>query len=94
MNIIHNPEHMCLYTLPIETKDRIKDKWLSYNGWGKYQSDIEGMIKYMYSKQHTDSELKEIYTRFTILDKYRAEKTIDVVKDFYPELEQYFQNDK
>lgn len=93
MNIIHNPEHMCLYTLPVETKDKIKEKWLAYKGWGKYQSDIEGMIKYMYSKQFTDTELKQIYTRFTILDKYRNEKTIDVVGDFYPELKPYFQND-
>ena len=51
------------------------------------------MIKFMYSKQYTDDELKDIYTRFTILDKYRNEKTIDVVGDFYPELKPYFKND-
>ena len=48
------------------------------------------MITFMYSKQPTDDVIKNIYKRYTILDKYREEKTFDVVKDFYPELEKYF----
>lgn len=88
-NIIHAPEHMCMYMLPKETKDNIKDKWMNYD-WGRHQSDIEGMISFMYSKQPSDNELREVYKRFTILDKYRKESTFDVVKDFYPELDKYF----
>jgi len=89
-NIIHSPEHMCMYMLPKDVKDNIKKKWLSYEGWGRHQTDIEGMLSFMYSKQPSDTELKEVYRRFTILDKYRKESTFDVVKEFYPELEKYF----
>ena len=81
---------MCMYMLPKDVKDNIKKKWLSYEGWGRHQTDIEGMLSFMYSKQPSDTELKEVYRRFTILDKYRKESTFDVVKEFYPELEKYF----
>lgn len=90
MNIIHGPEHMALYMLPVEVKDKIKQKWLLYSGWGTHKSDIDGMIAFMYSKQPADDEIKEVFKRFTILDKYRTESTFDVVSSFYPELESYF----
>ena len=92
-NIIHNPEHMTLYMLPAETKDKIKEKWLSYDGWGYHKSDVDGMIAFMYSKQPTDDEIKQVFKRFTILDKYRTESTFDVVSSFYSELKPYFKND-
>jgi MoaA/NifB/PqqE/SkfB family radical SAM enzyme len=89
-NIIHSPKHMCLYMLPKETKDRIKDKWLLYKNWGKFQKDVEGMITFMYSIQPTDEEIKNSYKKYTLLDSYRKESTFNVVKGFYPELEKYF----
>lgn len=92
MNIIHSPEHMCLYMIPKISKDRIKKKWLSYD-WGKFQKDIDGMISYMYSKQPSKSEIKKVYKRYTILDKYRTESTFDVVKDNFPELEEFFEDE-
>ena len=89
-HIIHSPKHMCLYMLPKETKDRIKDKWLLYKNWGKFQKDVEGMITFMYSIQPTDEEIKNSYKKYTLLDSYRKESTFNVVKGFYPELEKYF----
>ena len=76
--------------LPKETKDRIKDKWLLYKNWGKFQKDVEGMITFMYSIQPTDEEIKNSYKKYTLLDSYRKESTFNVVKGFYPELEKYF----
>lgn len=92
-NIIHSPKHMSLYMLPSETKNRIKEKWLSYKNWGRFQKDIEGMISFMYSQQPSDDEIKKEYGRFILLDNYRKEDTFNVVKDFYPELEKYFKNE-
>jgi hypothetical protein len=78
--------------IPKISKDRIKKKWLSYD-WGKFQKDIDGMISYMYSKQPSKSEIKKVYKRYTILDKYRTESTFDVVKDNFPELEEFFEDE-
>lgn len=88
VNIIHGPKHMCLYSLPKEIKDKIKNKWENHN-WGKYQKDIDGMLNYMYSSQPTDIELKNLYQKFIILDKYRKESTFDIIEKNYPELKKY-----
>ncbi len=88
INIIHIPEHMCLYSLPEESKLRIQKKWKNYD-WGKYQKDIDGIIKYMFSKSRSKEYLKKLYTNFTILDKYRKESTFDIVYNNYPELKKY-----
>ena len=89
INIIHNPEHMCVYSLPQNTKLRIKEKWAKHN-WGKYQKDIDGILKYMFSISPSDKSLKKLYTKFTILDKYRKESTFDIVYKNYPELKKYY----
>ena len=44
----------------------------------------------MYSKQPSEDELRKEYTKFTILDGYRNESTIDIVKTNYPTLVNYF----
>ena len=54
INIIHNPEHLCVYSLPQNTKLRIKEKWAKHN-WGKYQKDIDGILKYMFSNSLASS---------------------------------------
>jgi len=88
INVIHNASHMCLYTLPVETKDRIKSKWDKHD-WGSNQTDIDGLIKFMYSTQPNEKELKIEYNKFTILDRYRKESTFDIVGKNYPELKKY-----
>tara|TARA_B100000085_G_scaffold96353_1_gene87408 strand:- start:5543 stop:6772 length:1230 start_codon:yes stop_codon:yes gene_type:complete len=88
INIIHIPEHLCLYSLPEESKIRIQKKWENHD-WGEKQKDIDGIIKYMFSKSRSNEYLKKLYTNFTILDKYRKESTFDVVYNSYPELKKY-----
>jgi MoaA/NifB/PqqE/SkfB family radical SAM enzyme len=89
INIIHYPPHMSIYMLPVEEKDKIKQKWMLYD-WGKQQNDINALIELMYSKQPTDDELINEYKKFKVLDVYRNESTIDVVKQLYPSLVKYF----
>ena len=88
INIIHGPEHMCIYSLPEETKHRIKQKWNTHD-WGEYQKDIDGILNYMFSISPSKEQLKELYTRFTLLDKYRKESTFGIVYKIYPELKSY-----
>ena len=80
---------MCVYSLPHNTKLRIKEKWAKHN-WCKYQKDIDGILKYMFSISPSDKSLKKLYTKFTILDKYRKESTFDIVYKNYPELKKYY----
>ena len=79
---------MCIYSLPKETKLRIKEKWNTHD-WGEYQKDIDGILNYMFSISPSKEELKELYTKFTLLDKYRKESTFDIVYKNYPELKSY-----
>ena len=44
----------------------------------------------MFSISPSDKSLKKLYTKFTILDKYRKESTFDIVYKNYPELKKYY----
>jgi hypothetical protein len=80
---------MPIYVLPKEEKDRLKEKWSSID-WEEQASDINSLIEFMYSQELTDEELQKHYNKFILLDKYRNESTIDVVKKNYPTLIKYF----
>jgi hypothetical protein len=75
--------------LPKEEKDRIKSHWETFD-FKEQTNDIKALVEFMYSKQPSDEELKREYTKFTILDGYRSESTIDIVKANYPTLVNYF----
>jgi len=77
-NIIHSPEHMAIWCIPADLKNRIENKWRTYN-WGKYATDIEGIITYMKSKQPTDSELRKHYQVFATHDKLRNEHLLSIL---------------
>lgn len=89
INIVHWPVHMNLTTLPNSVKNKIKHKWENYD-WKEYGNDAKALINHMYSKEYTDDELKKQYSKFSILDKYRDESTIDLVKNQFPELVELF----
>lgn len=89
LNIVHYPPHMSIYMLPKEEKDRIKSHWETFD-FKEQTNDIKALIEFMYSKQPSEDELRKEYTKFTILDGYRNESTIDIVKTNYPTLVNYF----
>jgi MoaA/NifB/PqqE/SkfB family radical SAM enzyme len=88
-NIVHYPPHMTLYNIPDITKKEIEKK-LSNFDWGVYTTDIQALVEHMYSQSPTKEELKKLYKRFTILDKYRKESTKDLVSRIYPEMGELF----
>lgn len=77
-NIIHSPEHMAIWCIPAGLKKRIQAKWQAYD-WGKYKTDIEGIITYMNSRQPSDDELRKHYKMFTTHDKLRDENLLDIL---------------
>jgi len=89
INIVHWPVHMNLTTLPDVVKNKIEAKWKNYN-WLEYQDDINGLIKHMYSVRYTDEQLIAQYKKFTTLDKYRDESTIELIQENFPEMIKYF----
>ena len=80
---------MSITMLPSSEKQRIEDKWKTYD-WGKYQSDIDSVINLMWSKEYSDEEIKAEYRNFTFFDYVRGESTYDIVKEDYPSLFKFF----
>ncbi len=88
-NVIHYPEHMTLYMMPSEIKQMIIKKWQNYD-WLDYENEINGLINFMNSKQPTDNDIKESYSKFLIHDKYRNENLLDIIPIEYKEIIQNF----
>lgn len=88
-NIVHYPKHMSITMLPNSEKQRIEDKWKTYD-WGKYQSDIDSVIRFMWSTECSDEEIKAQYRNFIFFDHVRGESTYDIVKQDYPSLYRFF----
>ena len=80
---------MTMYMLPRKAKDILAEKWSKYN-FKEYQKNTDALIKFMYSKQPSDEQIRDNYKRFTILDKYREESTVDLMDEICPELKEYF----
>ena len=89
INIVHFPYYMTMYMLPRKAKDILAEKWSKYN-FKEYQKNTDALIKFMYSKQPSDEQIRDNYKRFTILDKYREESTVDLMDEICPELKEYF----
>ena len=88
-NIVHYPKHMSITMLPNSEKQRIEDKWKTYD-WGKYQSDIDSVIRFMWNTECSDEEIKAQYRNFIFFDHVRGESTYDIVKQDYPSLYRFF----
>ena len=88
-NIVHYPNHMSIKMLPDEEKQKIDDKWKSYN-WGKYESDVMSVLNFMWSEPQTEETIKEQYKNFTFFDYVRGENTYNVIKHNHPSLVKYF----
>lgn len=79
-NIIHWPRHMSIIMLPKSAKEKIEQKWKSFD-WGQYAGNIQGIINFMNSEQPSDQEIRDEYKKFAVHDDYRNEKTIDVIAE-------------
>lgn len=90
--ILFEPEHMAMWNIPKFFKDKIEQKLLNHD-FGINTSNIKSLIEYMYSKQPNDDEIKNSFIKFEIIDKYRNESTIDLIKDIDMELYNFFKND-
>ena len=89
-NIIHRPRHMSIVMLPKEAKQKIENKWRSYD-WGRYKNEIDGIINFMYSEQPTDEEIAKEYKEFKRYDSVRNENILDIIPDeLIHETKRYF----
>jgi hypothetical protein len=88
-NILHQPAHMKITMLPDNEKQRIQDRWESYD-WGEYKADINSILTFMWSESYTDEEIKKEYKNFIYFDYVRKENTYEVIKEYYPSLEKFF----
>jgi MoaA/NifB/PqqE/SkfB family radical SAM enzyme len=88
-NIVHYPPHMSLKMLPNSEKERIEEKWSTYD-WGKYSDDIKSITKFMWSEEFDDERLVNEYQNFKFFDYIRNENTFDVIKHNHPDLKKLF----
>jgi organic radical activating enzyme len=88
-NILHQPAHMKITMLPDNEKQRIQDRWESYD-WGEYKADINSILTFMWSESYTDEEIKKEYKNFIYFDYVRKENTYEVIKEYHPLLEKFF----
>jgi hypothetical protein len=90
-NIIHYPPHMAVYMIPATLKDRIRDKWATYD-WGRYKNDIAGIVSLMYSQQPSDDEIKQAYKTFNQHDIVRNENLLDILpEEIVEEIRPYYE---
>lgn len=82
-NLVHSPDHMALWALPMHAKDLIEEKLLA---WGQDAAEVSGILNHMHSRQPSNEELNELYEKFRIYDKTRKE---DIKKIVPEELKPY-----
>jgi hypothetical protein len=91
-NIIHYPPHMSVYMIPATLKDRIKDKWATYD-WGPYKHDIDGIISLMYSRQPDNEEICQAYKTFKTHDTARNENLLEILPaEIVEEIRPYYES--
>ena len=85
-NIVHYPEHMALWAIPTEIKDNILATWNAFDWPEQYRNDIEGIKKYMYSREITEEQFKQNLEVLRKTDKLRSEDlltSIPIFKDYF-----------
>jgi len=78
-NIVHSPAHMALWAAPVGLKAEIENKWASYNWLPKYKNAMEGILKYMNSKDIIEEELTINLDILNRTDLYRKEKLAESI---------------
>jgi len=87
--ILFEPHHMALWNIPTFFKQKIKEKLESTEFKGN-ENNIKSLIEYMFSKSPTDSSIKNSFIKFKIIDKYRNESTLDIIKNIDSELYNFY----
>lgn len=80
-NLVHYPEWMSLKSAPEKLKEHLYSIWKDYD-WGKYQSDYESIVNFMFSTKTTDDQFREYFKQNEIIDSRREEKLFDVIPEY------------
>ena len=87
-NLIHQPSFMSLWNIPIVLKKEITNKLATYN-WQNNKKDIEGLINFMNSKEIDDKTFEKTIKKLLLLDQYRNDNSLDLLKKHYLNISQY-----
>jgi MoaA/NifB/PqqE/SkfB family radical SAM enzyme len=87
-NLIHQPSFMSLWNIPILLKKEITNKLAIYN-WQNNKKDIEGLINFMNSKEIDDKTFEKTIKKLLLLDQYRDDNSLDLLKKHYLNISQY-----
>ncbi len=88
-NIIHYPEHMALWAIPNELKSAIESNWKDYN-WASYRNDINGIIKYMHSREISPDQFAANIQKIKQTDEFRKENLLNSIPTMRPFIEEYY----
>jgi sulfatase maturation enzyme AslB (radical SAM superfamily) len=80
-NLVHYPEWMSLQNAPDVLKSHLHKVWADYD-WGVYQSDIDAIINFMFSRTVTDEQFKEYLQQNQLLDSRRNEQLVAAVPEY------------
>lgn len=89
-NIVHYPLHLTITMIPEQYKNVIKEKWSRYD-FGKYQNDVNAIMNFMMSRNHTEDEIRSNYKKITFFDAVRNESIKEVLGDYYIYIKDYFE---
>jgi hypothetical protein len=88
INILTHPRYFSITILPKNEKEKVRELYIEYIDWLKNSNassrtihDVQGIINYMDSADHTEL-LTEFRKQITVIDEVRNEKFIEI----YPEL--------
>lgn len=87
-NLVHWPNFMSLCNIPIELKKEIESKLKSYD-WGNSSKDIDSIINFMYSQEYNSKAFTNQLKRFTVLDKYRNDNSLELFSKYFPTIKNY-----
>jgi sulfatase maturation enzyme AslB (radical SAM superfamily) len=84
-NLVHYPQHLCVWAVPEELKKSVSDKWDKYQWKKEYKDTMQGVLNYMNSKSITDEEFKKNLEIIYKTDEFRKEnitQSIPVLQEF------------
>ena len=87
-NLVHAPNFMSLWNIPIGVKKEITEK-LSIYDWKSNIKDIEALIKFMNSRSIDDEMFNKTMKKLLLLDKYRNDNSLELLKEYYKNIYQY-----
>ena len=87
-NLVHAPSFMSLWNIPTGLKKEIIKNLSTYN-WQNNKKDIEGLINFMNSKSIDDEMFNNTMKKLLLLDKYRNDNSLELLKNYYKNIYQY-----